>query len=408
MSMPAVFDKLHYLVGDSNCLGNMPRQKALPFFSEEAVDFLGALSKTIFADKKAREYKDVMAYAYWIRNASLRQAALVHQDDKRRIGRGVVFHIAPSNVPVNFAVSMTSAMLAGNASIIRVSDKAFAQVTIICDAINKLLGSTHSHLKGYICILRYEHNEEITQALTNFCDVRVVWGGNQTIHAIRQAALPPRAIEMTFADRHSLAVIDADSYLLADAKQVAEHFYTDTYYIDQNACSSPRLVAWLGRETEAARQRFWKTLAEKVKDEYIFQPIQAIDKYTAFARLGMAQEGITLLAEDNRLFRLPVTNLTADLMDYKEGGGFFFEYVLKDLEELLPIMGKSCQTVAYLGNLAEQLEQLVITNGVRGVDRIVPIGETMDLTFFWDGFDMIKTMSRILDRTVEKGRKADE
>lgn len=42
--------------------------------------------------------------------------------------------------------------------------------------------------------------------------MRVIWGGDATIKEIRRAALLPRATEITFADRYSLAVIDADYY----------------------------------------------------------------------------------------------------------------------------------------------------------------------------------------------------
>lgn len=51
----------------------------------------------------------------------------------------MALHIAPSNVPVNFAVSMTSSLLAGNCTVVRVSSKRFLQVDVICEAINGLL-----------------------------------------------------------------------------------------------------------------------------------------------------------------------------------------------------------------------------------------------------------------------------
>ena len=38
--------------------------------------------------------------------------------------------------------------------------------------------------------------------------------------------------------------------------------------------------------------------------------------------------------------------------------------------------------------------ELVFSSGVRGVDRIVPLGGTMELSFIWDGYKMIETMSR--------------
>ena len=33
----------------------------------------------------------------------------------------------------------------------------------------------------------------------------------------------------------------------------------------------------------------------------------------------------------------------------------------------------------------------------RGVDRIVPIGRTMDFSLMWDGYDLIRSMSRRID-----------
>ena len=52
-----------------------------------------------------------------------------------RLGRGCVFHISPSNVPVNYAYSLVVGLLTGNTNIVRISSKDFPQVEII----NKLM-----------------------------------------------------------------------------------------------------------------------------------------------------------------------------------------------------------------------------------------------------------------------------
>ena len=64
------------------------------------------------------------------------------------------------------------------------------------------------------------------------------------------------------------------------------------------------------------------------------------------------------------------------------------------MEDLLPVLGKQSQTISYFGMDGHEIQQFAIDHGVRGVDRVVPVGKTMDLTFKWDGFDMIETMSR--------------
>ena len=39
-----------------------------------------------------------------------------------------------------------------------------------------------------------------------------------------------------------------------------------TYYIDQNACSSSRIVVWFGRHVEEAKERFWKAVSSPLID----------------------------------------------------------------------------------------------------------------------------------------------
>ena len=387
---------LEFLVGDYNILENMQKTPALPMFSEPAVDFLATLSREILKDKRSRSNIDVMSYAYWIRKASIESTKEKHLDRKNRIGRGVAFHVAPSNVPVNFAVSMTSSLLAGNATIIRVSNKRFEQVDIICQAMNRILNSEHKNIRNHLCLLRYEHSEQITQELSNICDVRVIWGGNNTINTIRKASLPPRAIEMAFADRHSLAIINSNVYLKENSDDVAKDFYTDTYYTDQNACSSPRLVVWVGDKVEEARSLFWEKLHILVNSDYEMRPIQAVDKFTSLSMLGMGHNGVKLVSKDNMVMRVEVESLYPELMEYKNGGGYFFEYKAKSLDEVVPILTKQCQTISVLGIEKQEILDLVYKHGVRGVDRVVDLGQTMGLEFIWDGFKMIETMSRFI------------
>ena len=390
--------QLEFLVGNESILNNMKDVPVLPVFSESIISFLNDLSGMLRKHPEAKNYQDILSYSFWIRKSSLLKEAENHIHLECRVGRGVAFHIAPSNVPVNFAVSMTSAMLAGNACIIRVSNKWFRQVDIICDAMNQLLSQNYPDLAKYFCIVRYEHDEEITQHLSDMCDIRIIWGGNQTIQLIRRAALPPRAIEMAFADRYSIVVIDADVYLTQNLEKVARDFYTDTYYSDQNACSSPRLVVWLGDQKEKAREHFWKQLEEMAENEYSLRGIQAVDKLDAFCRISAEQDNIGIQGQwkNNYLYRVKVQKPDAVMMNYKEAGGYFFEYDAETLDEIVPILGKTCQTVAVLGVDINDVRQLVQKSGVRGVDRIVPMGKTMELSFRWDGFDMIETMSRLI------------
>ncbi len=410
-------NEIKYLVGNEDILLKSESIPALMTFSDEAVNFLTDLSRELLAIKGIRQHQDVMSYAYWIRKASLEKEKLNISDQASRIGRGMAFHIAPSNVPVNFAVSMTSSILAGNITVIRVSNKEFEEVDIICGAINRILKMPeHEAIKDHLCIIRYDHSDEITGYLSSICDVRIIWGGDRTINEIRRFPIPVRAIEMCFADRYSVALIDSAYYYDIISKEasggenavsIARKFYTDTYYSDQNACSSPRIVIWLTNNvnkeiTDKVKKIFWVALQEET-DKYDMQPVQAVDKLSSFTELAMKKDGISLVSPtidnkttDNKLFVMNIEAPDIDVMEYKTGGGFFFQYECNSPDKIIPLLGKQCQTVAVLGIDKEAVTELVRTYGVRGVDRVVDLGDTMGLEFTWDGYKMIETMSRVV------------
>ena len=131
-------DNIKFITGNAEVLKNISKVPVHRMLDERVIEFLGALSSRILKDKRTKEYPDVISYAFWIRKSSLMKMKKEYNSPYQRIGRGVALHIAPSNVPVNFAVSFTSALLAGNASVVRVSNKEFVQVDIIADALNAL------------------------------------------------------------------------------------------------------------------------------------------------------------------------------------------------------------------------------------------------------------------------------
>lgn len=401
-----VLKNVNFLVGCAEYIENSQDTPAMQLFDKRVVSFLDRVSHELLSELDVKQYSDVVSWAFWVRKASILKEK-TRYENKSKLGRGVAFHIAPSNVPVNFAVSLTSSLLAGNISIVRVSSKDFEQVTLICNAINKvLLEDEYTFLKKYIVIVRYEHDLLVNDYLSSICDLRIVWGGNRTVEELRKSPLPPRSIEMTFPDRYSLAIINSDEYLKQDPEKVASLFYIDTYFTDQNACSSPRLIVWTGSKVKDAQAIFFKSLKDLVDEKYSMSTILAVDKLNALCELALTHKDVNKVGTDNVVMRVSLRELSDDVLDYKMSGGYFFEYVTNDLKDLVQILKKQCQTISYLGVEPKVIQSLVLQNGVRGVDRIVPLGHTMDLEFFWDGYDMIDAMSRNVDVITFSNNKA--
>ena len=390
------FDSVIYALGSAEVEAEMKNAPPLPIFSEEAHAFLSALSARILADAEAKAYSDVVTLGFWCRPAALRQMQRTYEAEVNRLGRGIVFHVAPSNVAVNFAYSCLAAFLAGNASVVRLPSKDFPQVALLCRLFSETLAEFPA-LVPYFIFVRYGHEQDVNEHYTRMAQTRVIWGGDATIGEIRRAPLAPRANEITFADRYSLAVLNADAYLAAaDKARIAQDFYNDTYLSDQNACTAPHFIIWVGAEVAEAQEVFWTTLHELVRTRYMLQAVQAVDKLTQVYRLGACFEARQIEMPDNLITRVRVAQLTEEIAAYRAGSGFFIEYDAKELSEIRPLCGISCQTLSYYGVDRDSLLQEILAMRPAGVDRIVPMGRTMDFALVWDGVDLIRTMSRAI------------
>ena len=58
------------------------------------------------------------------------------------------------------------------------------------------------------------------------------------------------------------------------------NFYNDTFLVDQNACSSPSKVFWLGNndDNKAAKSLFWEQLEQRLDASYSLHPTSRMDK----------------------------------------------------------------------------------------------------------------------------------
>jgi len=220
-------------------------------FAPEIVDFVEAISSRILTDRGLDRFPELKAMAFWMRMVNilkLKEAFAASIGDRIRLARGLVFHIAPSNVDTIFIYSWFLSMLAGNSNIVRISSESSEQLEQLIGLVNDLSSeSRFTEIRNRYLIIQYDHNDDITGHLSSLCDVRVIWGGDETIRRIRSILLRPTAIELVFADKFSFALIDAEAFLNSDEQNVVtDGFRRDAYTFDQNACSSPRLDVWLG------------------------------------------------------------------------------------------------------------------------------------------------------------------
>ena len=390
--MQLSFKELQYVIGTPETVENMRSLKVLRPFEDCVITFLNDLSAKL---RTNRAYSDVATFGFWCRKAALMKEKAKYDDIDERFGKGIVFHSTPSNVPVNFAFSFAAGLLAGNSNIVRLPGKSFEQVDIICEAIKELLSDKHEALSPYIVFIKFPPIKEISDSFSAICNVRVIWGGDMMIGEFRQSKIPARTTEITFADRHSIAVIDADAYLEAKQKEnIIQGFYNDTYFSDQNACTSPRIIFWQGEKKEEAKADFWNRVHELVASKYKLAPVQAVGKLNAMYSVASQKEVKLEKSDDMFITRLDVDKIDKDLMNYKYNSGFYFEKDIEKLSEIVDVCDLKCQTITYFGVKEEEFRAFLEEARPIGIDRIVPMGKSMDFALIWDGYDLIRQMSR--------------
>ena len=412
-------NKITYLVGDDRM-----EVRPLPVYSPETCSFLDDLSKVLRGDREAKGFPDIMTFAFWCRKGNILRLREAYPFCENRLGRGLAFHIAPSNVPVNFAYSLAFGLLAGNANVVRVSEKEFPQTDILCRGLREVLQRPeHRLLAEQTQVVSYGHDKEINDFYSSQCDVRIIWGGDAAIREIRKSELKPRATEITFADRYSFALFDQEAVAALEEGQMtelAEKFYNDTYLMDQNACSSPHLIFWMNAagnvddRIEAAengeigrhaignevsgmndvRKRFWDAV-HRAGEKYELPEKKVMDKYTLLCENAASGKGKGFLQRyGNLLYVVTLQELPEQMEELRGKFGLFYEMELGNFEEICHRLSQRVQTCVTFGVSQEMLAECLVDHHVRGVDRIVPVGQAMDIGVYWDGFDVIGNLSR--------------
>ena len=104
-----------------------------------------------------------------------------------------------------------------------------------------------------------------------------------------------------------------------------------------------------------------------------------------------------MIHDDNLLYRIEIKKLIPGIEEYRGKGGYFYEYSLKDIEEIAPVVTEKFQTITWFGLDPEEIRRVVLTKKLRGIDRITPIGKAMDIGVIWDGYDLVRMLSRIVN-----------
>ncbi|WP_433081371.1 acyl-CoA reductase [Dactylosporangium sp. CA-052675] len=371
---------------------------------ERIRDFLVAFSRRLLRPDVARRHPELGSLGFFLRKGELARAVARLGDGvagQRRAPRGLVLHFPPANVDTIFVYSWALSALAGNHNVVRISSRSAGAADAVLEALNAVLAEADPAVAQTQRMVTYDRDDTLTAALSAACDLRVLWGGDASVTALRRHPIRPLARELAFPDRSSFAAISVAGWRSATAQQrraAVAGFANDLYWFDQAACSSPRDLCWVGEPADAehARAEFTGLLTEEISlRKWTVDPAMAVEKYVA--TYGLAAEGAAtrVTFAGNALAEVELAGLE-ELQRGWLGAGTVCHVTVGSLAELAPAIRRKDQTLAHFGFTLAELDDFVTLVAGRGLDRIVPFGQALTFAGVWDGLDLLHEFTRII------------
>lgn len=374
--------------------------------SDDRLKILSDLSQAILKHPRSRQYPDLVSFGFFCRKSNLKReiSKLGDGGEWWRRGLGTLVHVTPSNIPMNFALSFLFGFLAGNSNIVKIPLRRFEQARIFLEAWDKVRNLNDGLDDQMFC--DFDRADPHIPDFVAKADGVLVWGGDKTVEALRRLDRPISTCLWEFPDRYSVALISAAELINCSSlklDELAQQFFNDTLLVDQNACSSPALVVWVGQQSEIdlARHGFWGAFRKVMQNNHkrgdfttkVSRAIEALklglEPADAYFQSNWYEEIANIWVDDLSVI---------DMRESRPRFGVFAEgsvSSLQDLRRVNALFDNKLQTLSVFGFELCSVRQFLVENGMGG-ERVVPIGAALNFDLVWDGKNAIYQLSKIV------------
>mgnify|MGYP001770660389 CR=1 FL=1 len=361
-------------------------------FDPGRLAFCRDLSNALLRHPKAREHPELVALGFWLRDSHLRQLQQKSGTDSPGLVRrplGLVLHFAPANVDTLFVYSWVCSLLMGNSNVVRLSSQASVVTGLLLDVLNELFSRPeHTGLAEQNSFVNFPHDDPAASSLSLQAHARVIWGGDDAVQAIRRLPCGPRCRDIPFTDRYSAAVINGDGLDSSNLQSLAERLWRDVHTYSQMACSSPRILFWLGSTLH--REALWSAVGDLAGGEA--WEMARLNEHLVVSQWLEAAGASEAPAQLGQFSVLPLSGFFPEALKNHPGQGLCYLCEIDELTDVT-ILDDRCQTLGYWGVEREQLLNVLETAPIRGLERIVPIGSALEFSPWWDGMDLFAHLS---------------
>lgn len=318
---------------------------------------------------------------------------------------GIIGHWPAGNVEIQPILSMTCALLGGNAALVRIPD---GLLDLTQHVMEKLVESDSGEiLSSRIFMAAFDHDrQDLQEAMARSVDGAMIWGGEEAVLQIRALPFPHWAKVAVFGPRISVAAMDAAVWGNPDEHETwCRRIARDVWQFDQQACSSPQAL-FLEKASGQSTEQFLQALRHAFETENQAHPRRTIAgaltsaicharaswllKDTAHKAVFPKSPDWTLLVGSGSDVPQPVQGKTLMVLEVDNLAGPISQF------------DGNVQTLGLAIADPEKERKLTLLAGKKGVDRIVKLGQMHVFVPPWDGVDLIRPMVRMVRHVCSK------
>ena len=367
--------------------------KPFVIYEDEVLVFLAAISKEILKhENHIKNKEDYIGFSFWARKANLKRLNIIKKSSNDlRIGRGAILHIAPSNI-------------SGCPSVIRISSRIIEEYEFIFEVINKICRSEKFiNTFNKFCFVSYDVESNLNEFFSNNVKARVIWGGNETIKKFKSFSTSPNCIDLIFPNRVSSSIISStwlNSSSEKEQKIISDLYARDIGLYSQQACSSPTSLIVLNDDNSFAKDKlsnFLNFCDQSLNNKKGVSPAQGLLNFKTSIEIFMKNPNLNLFFKGINIcaFSL-VENEDFIKSDIQLKDSCLVIYEVNSINNVIKFLRNDNQTLICIGLEDKAKRELAFKAAIDGTDRIVDAGNALSMDIFWDGYDIVNFLSRLI------------
>ena len=396
--------KENYQLLGGNDPNKVINENPFEIYNKDTINFLSILSQELLKNKKSTKFKDFIGFGFWARKANILNLRNARKDINSRIGRGTSFHIAPSNISANALYTFAFGLLSGCPSLIRLSSKNKDELKDILSLINLITESIQfDALANKFSFINYDHETNLSSYYSSLVDARVIWGGDETIQLFKSFKTNPHCIDIVFPNKVSSSIISGNwlsSSNHSEIRSKADLYSRDIGLFSQMACSSPSNMIFLKDNKELERKHlleFFDYCDKSLSKKEWLSEIHSTANFKSSVDICMRLPNIDCLFKgENISVFLAEKRQFSVIKNYKPKDCCLFLFEANSIEEASKLLSKNNQTIVCIGLKKDLKEKLAKKVMIKGTNRIVSAGNALNMNIFWDGYDIISYLSKLI------------